>query len=201
MKNQTEHLKKTAKKKTLQLKREMDRFYKKHILNSNDPVIIILKTHLYLENCIDRFFLKILPCPDRILKKSFSVKIDFFEALKLGYPPDNTNVVKKLRQINRIRNLFSHNLEKRLTKPDISELIKNIRLDKKAPLTFKLKRALQHFIGYFHALLALNDFFPFLQTYLRNKEIFKQDKGWNNKLMINYPLDDVLTVLTALKMD
>lgn len=203
MTDKEKKLKKSAEQKTLQAKKEMDLFFGKHIINSNDPIIIVLKSHLYIENCLDRMLSRALPFPNKILKKTFSNKVDFFEALNLACPPDpnSTEVVFKLRQINKIRNKLAHNLDKKITKKDIEGLMKGVTHKKGATIPQKLIAGLSHFIGYFHCLLSLNDFFPFFSAYERNKNNFKQDIGWDDKLfLLTYRIADMRTILKFGKM-
>lgn len=201
MKDKKEELKQIAEQRTLHAKKKMDLFYDTHIINSNDPIVIVLKSHLYIESCLDLFLSKALPFPNKLLKNSFSNKVDLFEALNLGYPPDNTKIVFKLRQINKIRNNLAHNLNKQVNEEDIAGLMKDIPINKEISVTQRLKECLKHFIAYLHALLSLNEFFPFFASYTRNKKIFERDIGWDNELfLLSYRFADMRTILKFLRM-
>lgn len=186
-------------KHTLKMKRKMDIFYEAHCLNSNDPLIIILKTHLYIEELINQLFLLVLPEPHKILKKRFSEKIDILEALSLNVPPDKNNlIVKKMRVINKLRNSFVHKLGNKLTFNDFRELIDKTSMPKGSNVA-RLKCALSYFIGYFHFLLTISKFFPFASTCIRSEKIFKRDKGYSICKII-YPWRMLLNSLPYFKM-
>lgn len=174
---------------TIQRKKEMDKFFKNHWLSSNDILTIILKTHLYIEICMDSLFVKLLPKPQKILKKRFADKIDLFEALALNYPPDEKGLfIEKLRAINRIRNSFAHDLNKDLSLEDIKPLLKNLRINSNTSKITRLKVGLQHLIGYLHFMKIFNETFPFAASCMRNEKNFKRDKGYPDKLHEIYPL-------------
>lgn len=141
-----------------------------------------------------------MPNPNVILNKTFAAKVDVFEALGLGDPPNSPAIVEKLRHINKMRNSLAHNLERELSKTDINILIKGYPIKKNIPDAQKLKMGFFQFIGFLHALIALNHFLPFAFLFIRNEEIFKRDLGWNKWIMAMYPMQKALNLLQALKM-
>ncbi|MBI5150418.1 MAG: hypothetical protein HZA28_06575 [Candidatus Omnitrophica bacterium] len=190
---------KKAKEYSLQKKAEMDEFYKNHCLNNLDTLSVILKTHLYIENCLNELLKMNLPHPQYILDKSFSQKLDIFEALNLGFPPGNGLIETKLKLINKIRNSFAHNLDKKLTNKEFQQLAAGMSGANYAKSLTGLKSILMNIIGYLHALMAMNDFYPFLYSYQRNKSIFKKDVFWSKAIIDAYTFDDALESMDFLK--
>jgi len=178
----------------------MDEFYKKHWLASvgNEEITIILKSHLYIENLIDEILSCALPNPKKILNYKFSSKVDLLEAL--GVFP-SALAIEKIREINRIRNVFSHKLNKKLSKAELGVLVKSIKIKKDSSDTVKLKTGLMFAIGYLHALRTIFKLFPFAIFSTAYKEIFKKDKGY---LMVHlkktYPWKEVRDILRSMKL-
>ncbi len=193
--------KEEAQQITKKRKEEMDTFFKKHCLNNNDPLSIILKTHLYIETCLDQILSLVLPKADKLLKKRFSDKVDIFEALGMDCLSKNETVVKRIRAVNNLRNSFAHDLDKNLTSEDIEPIIQGMDINPRLSNTEKLKSGITHLLGYVHFLKSFEECFPFLFNYIRNDEIFKKDKGniTDDKIRMIYPVDDLLLALKYFK--
>ena len=189
-----------AEKIVLREKKTIDTFIKKHLFNSRDPLTLILKVHLYIEICLDQIITSVLPKPNKIIRKRFADKVDFFEAL--GLPPDDGILIEKIRTINNMRNAFAHNLNKKLNLKDIQPLLKNIKVKSNKTIRAKLKDGLVEVVGYLHCLKVMNRLFPFLMSWLRNKEIYKKDKGYHQRKIIDtYPFEELKEILENLKME
>ena len=165
-----------AKALALKEKQAMDKFYKKYWLDyaGNEQLTIILKTHLYIENLIDEILSYLLPNSRKILNYKFSSKVDILEALNVT---PSKLIIEKIRQINKIRNDFSHNLNKRISKSDLEILIKDIKIRKKHSNFKKFRNVLMWTVGYLHAFRTILRLFPFTTLYITNKEIFQKDKA------------------------
>lgn len=188
-----------AKEITLREKKTMDDFHKKHFLNSKDLTTVLLKSHLYIENCLDSILSAVLIKPQRIIDKRFSDKIDFFESLNLNTP--SSVIVNKIRIINKLRNEFVHDLNKELNQTDIEPLLDGIKHDKNMSLEEKLYRALQYVIGYLHCIKVLNNHFPFFLSCMRNESIFTKDDGYSKEeIKKTYPLSELKEILENMKM-
>lgn len=193
-------IKASAKKQVIKDKKEIDDFFAKHIKNTSDHTTLVLKFHLYVEHCLDEIFLTTFPDPNKMIKKTFSNKIDLFEALRLYDPPDNKEIVVKLRQLNKIRNSFVHNLNKELNKDDIASFVRDIKLNENMPIEEKFKIGIMHFIGYLSAHISINRHLPFFSSYFRNKNMYKKDIGWNDSIITNYPIQYVKELFRYLRI-
>lgn len=198
--SQKELLVKKAREYSLKKKTEMDLFYKNHCLNNSDTLSIVLKTHLYIEGCLDELLKMNLPNPKYVLDKTFVQKLDVFEALNLGFPPGNGFIESKLKLINKVRNSFAHNLDKNLTEEEFKQLAAGVKKPNiKNDLT-SLKYVFMHIIGYLHALVAMNDFYSFLNSYQRNKAIFTRDIFWKDEIVRAYNLEEAIESMEFLKL-
>jgi len=121
----------------------------------SDEVAIILKSHLYLEQEIDSLIEKITPNPKFILKKSFSEKLDFLNALNII----SNESESKLRGLNSIRNKFSHQYGYELSAKDLKffksigarkelDIPKSLRSFPKIKETIIISRAIGFLSGY-----------------------------------------------------
>lgn len=193
--------KEDAKKISLEDKREMDAFWGRHCASITDPLTLIVKCHLFIESSVNELLTHCLPNPRRILEKSsFSFKLHLFEALNLS---PNKILVKKIREINKLRNDFVHDLDKKLTTKDIKEITKDLRVDPSATPLQKLLSVLHYIIGYLHALKTMEKIFPFALICVRNKKILNRDKGYihsKGKFREVYPYKEIREILENLKL-
>jgi len=196
-----DNIKKIASAKKKKDQKELNAFFSTHIDTTTNHMTLVLKTHLYIEHCLDQLLMSTLPKPDKMLKKTFSQKIDLFEALNLSCPPDDPRIILKLRQLNKIRNLFAHNLDKKLRVPDFNIFVKKgVKFPPKALIEQKYKYALMSFLSYFRAFVTINKFLPFYSSYFRNKEVYKKDVGWSESIILAYPLGNVPKILDFLRI-
>lgn len=86
-----------------------------------DPMLLILKVHLYTEHLMERLILAALPRGDRVLENgnlSYAQKIALVSALDCVGDQHITG----LRSLNKIRNACSHERDKVITAADIDLL-------------------------------------------------------------------------------
>ena len=181
----------------LKQKSEMDKFYKNYCLNNSDTLSIILKTHLYIENCLDEILRMNIPRPQYILDKSFSQKLNIFQSLNLGFPPGNELIENKLKLINKIRNSFAHKLDRELTAEELQQLATGLN-ERPCTSSQKLKCVLMSIIGWLHCLMAMNEFYPFLHITHRNKKLIKKDVFWSDAILQKYPTNDAIESMNFL---
>ena len=176
---------------------EDDYFYKKVILASKDELSIVLKSHLYLEFTIDKIISLAFPEPKEILKMKFSDKVKILGGLNFILIDKVT--VEKIKVINTIRNKFSHKLDYRLTNEDILKLSKKPN-DSCESLTKCFLREFSHIHGYIEAGIHLAILFPFLMNSVRNKKMFKNDKKFNYKMILeSYKTDGLIEIVDKMK--
>lgn len=161
------------------------------ILNSDD-LTVVLKAHLFLEILLDQaiFLYHKNEKANSIFESlniGFSKKIDLIEKYKLlNIEPSkigNKNSIRILRQINKLRNKFAHNLTCELSQsteildvifPHFEEVITNSIEDKELlddinnHLRLKFALCVTHLTGlYAHSLTIYNHFSKFID---REKE-------------------------------
>jgi hypothetical protein len=83
-----------------------------------DETSVVLKSHLYLEQTIDKLIVHLATNPDLILKASFKNKVDFLYSIG----SITKDFYTRLLVINSIRNKFSHEYQYKLSKKDIEVL-------------------------------------------------------------------------------
>jgi hypothetical protein len=160
-------------KKTLD---EFDNFYHKHIKSTNDALIIVLKSHLFVENTIDNIITALVPRPQRILNERFYDKIEILESFNF-----ESHIIEKLKALNTIRNKFTHNLDYKITQKDLEPLTKETGIRKSSNLKTTLDKNLGYLIFYLLASKTIHNVFPFLMTCNRSKNIFEKDVGFDIK--------------------
>ena len=192
-----EKLSKRAKELSTISKTESDDFYEKYILTSKDEVSLVLKSHLYLENTIDKVLSLIIPEPKGVLKMRFFDKVVILESL--NFFPSNKIVIDKIKIINGIRNNFSHKLDYKLTTEDIKKLSEKIEVKGKSSTVIFLS-AVADIHGYMTAIIDVATLFPFLMSCVRNKHLFREDGNFNMKSIIDsYQNDGVNDIIENMK--
>lgn len=94
-----------------------------HILE-HDETAIVLKSHLYLEERLNKFIKTKIKNPDYVLGETFFRKCNFLYSLGII----GENVLNGLLTLNSIRNSFSHEYKYKITKMDL-EKIENLFID------------------------------------------------------------------------
>ncbi len=99
--------------------------YVKYLLTI-DEVAVVLKSHLKLEQKIDRALEEILPKPNTVLEWSFLDKILILDALGII----SESLSKNLKEFNTLRNKFSHRYGYKLSLTDLKflENVDNVAL-------------------------------------------------------------------------
>jgi len=190
---------KEANEITLKAKIEMDSFWKKHCAKIKDPLTLTIKGHLFIENCINEILEQSIPNPKKLLKNSsFNNKIVLYDALNLC--PDK-NFTKKLIAINKLRNHYAHNLEKKLSKKKMLEIAKALNIKSKTLTLKEISATLENIIGYLHALKNMGELFPFVFSCQSNYSRFNKDKVfkycWQ---IIKKSIPEIKSIISNMKM-
>lgn len=178
-------------------KQEWEQFYTKHWKGA-DLLTVVLKSHLYIENLLDKFFLFCLPKPKYIIEKKFYDKVKIFESLGLS-PSDK--LIQRLLALNTIRNKYAHNLNYTPRLVDLKVLIDDIKL-LKGNNRNKLTRGIVFTISYLHGALDAERQLPFSFACIRNKKIYNKEKAINVKKIMKkiYPKNEAVDLLENLKI-
>lgn len=87
----------------------------------HDLILIVLRFHLLIENCMERLILAKLPRGDRLLEKaglSFSQKLAFIEA----FEAIEDRYIQSIRHLNTIRNECAHQKGRQISTNDIERI-------------------------------------------------------------------------------
>ena len=87
-----------------------------------DETSVVLKSHLYLEQVINKVIIKFAKNPEEFLKESFYKKIIFLYSIGVI----SKDFFDRISVINNIRNKFSHNFKYKLSSEEKSLLSKLI---------------------------------------------------------------------------
>lgn len=99
-----------------------------------DEVSVILKTHLRVEQNIDKILSKNFKFPDNLLKWSFTNKINILRAIGIL----DENFFQKFKKFNDLRNKFSHKYNYKLNSEDIN-FLESINVNKNLIVPNELK--------------------------------------------------------------
>ncbi|EGR7969130.1 MULTISPECIES: hypothetical protein [Vibrio] len=83
-----------------------------------EPLVQVLKAHLYTENFLEKYILVSLPRGDKLIENgnlSYHHKLLICEASE-AIPDD---LVSSLRNLNKIRNKFAHQLDMEISETDV----------------------------------------------------------------------------------
>lgn len=83
-----------------------------------DETSVVLKSHLYLEQIIDKMIIKFAINPELILDDTFRKKVDFLYSIAII----TKDFREKLLFINNIRNKFSHDYDYKIFGKDLRKL-------------------------------------------------------------------------------
>ncbi len=87
----------------------------------NDPIILLLRSHLYSESLLERIITFMLPRGDKLIENgnlTYHNKLVVVEALDCL--PDI--IVSSLRNLNKVRNQCAHELNRKITDGDITRI-------------------------------------------------------------------------------
>ncbi len=97
--------------------KEMERF-RAAIGEEGDPVMLVLRAHLFTENLLERLIRSQLPRGDKVAENAnltYFQKLVLVDALELL--PDM--IISSLRQLNKLRNECAHQLQKAINESDV----------------------------------------------------------------------------------
>lgn len=100
--------------------KEFEKF-QKAIGAETDPIMLILRAHLFSENLLERLINFKLPRGDKLVESgnlTYNQKLVLVDALDCL--PDS--VVSSLRNLNKLRNQCAHELHKKITDADITRI-------------------------------------------------------------------------------
>jgi len=97
------------------------KYFEKHCSSINDPILLILRVHLYAEYLLERIISSYLPRGDRVID---SANLTFFQKLNIvdSFDVISNSAISSLKNLNKVRNRFVHELERELTFADISQI-------------------------------------------------------------------------------
>ena len=122
----------------------------------SDPTMIVLRSHLYVENLLERILLITLSRGDKLIESgnlTFHQKLVLVDSLDCM--PDE--IVSSLRGLNKLRNQCAHELDKQIQMADITKLGSPLgkRFSKiKKDCKFAEVEVLQHVLLYVVGFLA-----------------------------------------------
>jgi hypothetical protein len=141
--------------------------------NKNDSLVIVLKSHLIIENIIDDVLINFNSNAKDIINKKFSEKVKILKYCSLI----NQYTYERLVTINSIRNQFAHNIKYIIKQKDIEPLIRNFDSNKKGNIK-QLILGINHLVGYLSFLNYFTKYYPFVYTFTQKKDVFKKDKAF-----------------------
>ncbi|MCG2584142.1 hypothetical protein [Massilia sp. TS11] len=137
-------------------KKEFEKF-QQAIGAEKDPIMLILRAHLFSENLLERLINFRLPRGDKVIENgnlNYHQKLVLAEALECLSDP----IVSSLRNLNKLRNQCAHELHKKITEGDItrigSPLGKNFtrfKRDAKFDEAALLRKVVDYICGYISA--------------------------------------------------
>lgn len=97
------------------------RKYREAVKSELDPVMVILRTHLFSENLLEEIIMLRLPRGDRIME---SANLTYNQKLVLVNSFDrlSDNIYCSLKNLNKIRNECAHRLDKSITDSDVTRI-------------------------------------------------------------------------------
>lgn len=102
------------------IQREFEKF-QEAIGAETDPVMLVLRAHLYSENLLERLILAHLSRGDKLLENgslTYHQKLVLVEAVE-GLPD---SITSSLRRLNKLRNQCAHELGKKIVEIDITKM-------------------------------------------------------------------------------
>ena len=100
--------------------KDLDSLAVQYLIFDTKELAHILKSHLYIEQILERLIKKKIPKPNHLFKNqiSFSLKLDL--ALSLNAIPEK--YVGPIKSLNGIRNKYAHNANYQVTFDDLNAL-------------------------------------------------------------------------------
>lgn len=105
---------------TLAVKKEHEKF-RESIGGETDPVMLILRAHLYSENLLERLIGVKLPRGDKVIDNgnlTYNQKLILVEAFDCL----EDAIISSLKNLNKLRNQCAHELQKKITEVDVTKI-------------------------------------------------------------------------------
>ncbi len=171
-----------AKIKSSNAKKDMDDFFKRYCQTNDSNIAVILKTHLYIENLLDEIITCLIPKSKKIINFRFSAKVDLIESFNIC----TDDIILRIREVNKIRNGFAHDLNKELVFADLKCFINGIKIRENISNTNKFKRGAMYLVGYLHGLKSVMNILPLSMYWASYKKIQEKtlDKNVIERVMI-----------------
>lgn len=182
-----------------------DTFYKKHILNEDNTLVITLKFHLFAEEQLNRIIKMAFPNPSAVLKDRtpFAIKLNLFRSIAR---PRDIIAINQLEGLGKIRNKFAHNMEFDFLNSNNQDFLdafnklreslpKNLQSATKNRLDI-LRSALHGLCGHLSSVISQLRIAP-LTYLLQSGEHLKKDRLINVKDI--YPVTEMKAISSAIK--
>lgn len=136
--------------------REFDRYHSA-LGTETDPVMMVLRGHLYSENLLERLIIIKLPRGDKVVESgnlTYHQKLILVEAFACV----SDAITSSLRNLNKLRNQCAHDLQKRIADSDITRVgsalgktYTKFKRDANFDDAMLLRRIIDYLIGYLTA--------------------------------------------------
>ena len=102
------------------LKKELERF-KALLGGEHDPVMLILRGHLFTESMLERIIFARLPRGDKLIEKG---NLNYHQKLVLvdSFNCTTDSLISSLRGLNKLRNECAHELDKKIIENDVTRI-------------------------------------------------------------------------------
>lgn len=146
--------------------------FQQAIGSENDPIMLILRAHLFSENLLERLLTFKLPRGDKIIENTnFSYNQKLILVDSLDYIPDS--IISALRNLNKQRNQCAHQLDKKITDGDITrigsplgKIFTQYKKESKFDEMVLLRNVIDHICGFLTARCNVSE----------HPELFNQDE-------------------------
>ena len=94
--------------------------FNKQVSIEHEPVLMVLRAHLLIENFLERFICLNIVRGDRLISKNFTFANKLTIVHALDVVPDS--YIQSINQLNKIRNRFSHNMDSSISNSDVDRI-------------------------------------------------------------------------------
>lgn len=175
-------------------------FRDKKLKSIHDEISLVVVTHLFIEMLMNEFLSLVLVNGSALEKERFSTKLNVLEATGC-LPNAGVDIAGGIRQVNKIRNKFAHNLDYRLTRADISAF-PGIKSRGKTNIN-RFRYYTTYIIGYLTAFKDVWELSPYIMTIKLQHSLFKNDSGFDlKKIQEEYRKnheEDLLSAIESMK--
>lgn len=163
--------------------KKLDVVIRRYLVESKDDITLILKSHLCVEQFLNRLLEVYLAKPKEIIKMSFNHKINLLEAF--GFDNDDADFRIALIGINKLRNKVAHNLKFNLHSKEALDIVNEIYKltgDKKAKSTrANLVNGVECTLSYLRTMWSVHKLFPIMSFAMLGKNSFSDDHWLKSK--------------------